>query len=359
MGIRRHFAVVALTTMAVAGMSWWRAIEAAPAAPPPVAPESLTETGLYETGRVGVIDGRNRPFSPQYPLWTDGATKRRWIRLPEGARIDTTDVNDWEIPVGTKVWKEFAFGGRKVETRFIWRTGDSAWVFASYAWNPEGTEARLAPADGAPRVAEVAPNRFHSIPAVDQCRACHGSDRPQLLGVNALQLSDDRDPNAPHAEALEPGMLTLRSLVAEGLLTPDRSALAADPPRIAARTPDERALLGYLAGNCGACHNRKSDLAPLGLLWRHSDVTTMGAEALIGLVSRRTKWQVPGVPDGESVAIDPRHPEQSAILRRMRSRGPASQMPPLGTVVADREAVELLTRWLASPGSLPSGERER
>lgn len=359
MGNRRHFAAVVALTIVVAGTSWRRAIEAAPAAHPLVAPESLADTGLYADGRVGVIATGNRAFSPQYPLWTDGATKRRWIRLPPGTRIDATDVNEWDMPVGTKVWKEFAFAGRAVETRFIWRASAAEWVFASYAWNAEGTEARLVPADGAPRVAEVAPNRFHSIPAVDQCRACHVSDRPQLLGVNALQLSDDRDPRAPHAEALEPGMLTLRTLIEQDLLTPDRSALVAEPPRIPARTPDERALLGYLAGNCGACHNRKSDLAPLGLLWKHSDMTTMGADALVGLVAKRTKWQVPGVPDGESVAIDPRHPEQSAILRRMRSRGPASQMPPIGTVVADRESVELLTRWLASQGALPSGEHER
>ena len=56
----------------------------------PVAPQLLSETGLYAGEGTARVDPRNRPFSPQYPLWSDGAGKRRWIRLPEGAAIDAT-----------------------------------------------------------------------------------------------------------------------------------------------------------------------------------------------------------------------------------------------------------------------------
>jgi hypothetical protein len=348
--------VFAAVGLCFGGALWRESLEAASQGP--AAPATLMETGLYAS--PGVVDSANRPFSPQYPLWTDGAMKRRWIRLPAESQVDVTDLHEWQFPTGTKVWKEFSFGGRKVETRFLWKTGDDAWVFASYVWNADGTEAMLAPADGLARVAEVAPNRFHNIPAVDQCRACHVSNRTELLGFNALQMSTDRDPNALHGEALEPGMMTLRTLVDEDLVAPKRPELVANPPRIAARNADERALLGYLAGNCGACHNRQSDLAPLGLHWKHVDMTTRGAEALIGPAAHRTKWQVPGVPDGESVVIDPSHPEQSALLRRMRSRSPASQMPPMGTAIQDREALVLVSRWLDSlRSSAASREHER
>ena len=140
------------------------------------------------------------------------------------------------------------------------------------------------------------------------------------------------------------------------MLAPARPELAANPPRITARTADERALLGYLAGNCGGCHNRQSDLAPLGLHWKHSDMTSRGADALLGLLAHRTKWQVPGVPEGESVVIDSTRPEESALLRRMRSRSPASQMPPMGTAVQDREAVGRSSAggWRASRPSAAS-----
>jgi len=349
MGNRRHFAVIVLVTaLAVAGTTWRRAVAASPGDPPPVAPDSLMDTGLYETGRPGVVAAGNRPFSPQYPLWTDGAGKARWIHLPPGQTIDATDVNEWDFPVGTKLWKEFAFGGRKAETRLLWKTAPGQWVFASYVWNAEGTAAVKAPDDGLPGAAEIAPGKFHNIPSVTQCRACHVSDRTQVLGFNALQLSTDRDPNAIHGEALLPGMTTVKTLNDEGLLQPARPELVSNPPRIAARSADERAVLGYLAGNCGACHNRKSDLAPLGLFWKHGEVVASGADTARAMLGHETKWQVPGVPEGESVLVDPVRPENSAMLRRMKSRFPASQMPPLGTVVRDREALAAVARWVES-----------
>lgn len=46
--------------------------------------------------------------------------------------------------------------------------------------------------------------------------------------------------------------------------------------------------------------------------------------------------------------INPGKPELSALIQRVRSRRPSSQMPPLGTVVQDRAAVELLTAWVKS-----------
>ena len=46
------------------------------------APQRLADTGLYQSGRPGVIDPRNRAFAPQYPLWSDGASKARWISSP-------------------------------------------------------------------------------------------------------------------------------------------------------------------------------------------------------------------------------------------------------------------------------------
>jgi hypothetical protein len=63
---------------------------------------------------------------------------------------------------------------------------------------------------------------------------------------------------------------------------------------------------------------------------------------------------VPGVAEGESVLIDPARLEKSAMLVRMRSRSPLSQMPPLGTVLRDTEAVERLAAWAAEVGSARS-----
>jgi hypothetical protein len=312
----------------------------------PVAPSLLSQTGLYEPGSREPATG-NRPFAPQYPLWSDGASKRRWVRLPEGATIDTTNVDGWEFPVGTRFWKEFQFGGRKVETRLLWRASAEGWVFASYAWNEEQTDAVLAPDAGVPDVVEVAPGRYHSIPSVADCRTCHDSARTEILGFDALQLSNDRDPNAPHAEALAADMVTLRTLVDEGRLRPSRPEWVTDPPRIAADDARTRAALGYLSANCGNCHNRQSSIASLGLNLKHS-LKAKGecTPALATSVNRTGHWLVPDAPEGESKIIHGGRPELSALVYRARSRRPSSQMPPLGTMVRDQEAVDLLTGWV-------------
>jgi len=319
----------------------------------PVAPQLLSQTGLYAGEGTRVVDHRNRPFAPQYPLWSDGAGKRRWVQLPQGATIDVTNADRWDFPVGTRFWKEFDFDGRKVETRFLWKVSETGWVFASYAWNDAQTDATLVPESGLSNVAAIGPGKQHSIPSVMECRACHDSARTEILGFSALQLSDDRDPNALHADTLSPDMVTLGRLIDERRLMPDRPEWKTTPPRIAASTPEARAALGYLSTNCGSCHNRESSLASLGLLLKH-EVRRGGTlvppapdctPALATTVGRKGHWVVPANPE-ESRLIHPGRPELSALVHRMRSRRPTSQMPPIGTVVQDRAAVDLLTAWV-------------
>jgi cytochrome c553 len=317
----------------------------------PAAPRCLSETGLYKAGSANVVDEHNRPFSPQYPLWTDGAAKSRWIYLPEGGSIDTTDPDRWVFPVGTRFWKEFRFQGRKVETRMIWRASPSKWVFASYQWNDAQTDATLVPADGLPGAAEVAPGRSHSIPGVADCAACHGSKQPGPLGFNALQLSDDRDPNAIHGEPLQPGMLTLARLNDARLLSPERHDLVTAPPRIHTGDPETRAILGYFSANCGHCHNRSGEIGADPPSLHYADLMGDGDAVVSRLSAYQTLWQIPGRAEGASVMLDRARPDLSAMLARMRSRRPSSQMPPLGTVLRDDDAIRAIERWMAAAGT--------
>lgn len=310
-------------------------------------PERLADTGLYLADRPGVVDPAHRAFAPQYALWSDNLAKSRWISLPPGSAIDASDPLDWRFPIGTRFWKEFAQGGRKVETRFIWRASESRWMFASYVWNEEGTEAVLAPEEGVPGVIEVAPGRRHTIPSRTDCTACHGTERP-TLGFNALQLSTDRDPYAIHGEPLEPGMLTLQTLVDEELLQPARTELVTSPPRIRTSSPVTRAVLGYMAANCGMCHNGTGEIAALGPVIRHRDLIEDGDAVARGLVLAPTRWRVPDAGEGASVLVHAGTPDLSAILVRMRSRSPSSQMPPLGTVLRDQQAIDLIARWITT-----------
>lgn len=76
------------------------------------------------------------------------ADKRRWLRLPAGTAIDASDPDAWQFPPGTRLWKEFAHAGRRVETRYIERRADGRWRYAAYVRSADGSDATLAPAAG-------------------------------------------------------------------------------------------------------------------------------------------------------------------------------------------------------------------
>lgn len=315
------------------------ALLAAPAAGQP--PPDLAATGLYSDFGARILAPGVEPFSPQYPLWSDGATKRRWILLPEGASIDASDPDAWAFPAGTRIWKEFAFA-RRIETRYMERTGSGEWLYATYRWNQAETEALLAPARGVKRAAESRPGVPYGLPSVADCRACHESGASAVLGFSALQLSSDRDPNAPHATPPEPGSLDLDELVQRGLVVGLPAPLAAHALTVAAPSPVARAALGYLHGNCAHCHNAESPIAGLGLSFAvRADGTP---EALATAVGRPSQYR----PSGSSIQwrIVPGAPEESLLVARVSSRQPPLQMPPHSTHLVDDEALALLARWI-------------
>lgn len=281
---------------------------------PAALPATLAATG---------IAGPNvRPFAPQYPLWSDGATKRRWIYLP--AAIEA----GWQLPVGTKLWKELSFGGRRTETRYMERTA-AGWRFATYAWPADGGDAALVAPRGAHTDVAIAEGHTHAIPSEADCRACHGNAASPVLGFTALQLSADRDPRAPHAEPRPIGALDLPALIAAGLVPAQDAA-----PRIVARTADERAALGYLAANCGGCHRADGPLASIGM--------DLAAEPIATTLARPSHF-VTAAATTRIVAGDP---DASVVVQRMQSRNPTTQMPPLGTQIVDAEATALVSRWI-------------
>jgi hypothetical protein len=300
-------------------------------------PQRLSETGLFIAGSTQVRT-EHLAFSPQYPLWSDGAIKRRWISLPPGTAIDATNPDAWEFPRGTKLWKEFAHG-RPVETRFIERLADGSWRYASYVWNAQGTDAELAPTRGMTTNAEG--KGRYDVPAEDDCRACHEGSAVPVLGFSTLQLSPDRDPLAPHAEVARAEHVDLRALVARGSLKNLPRTYIDHAPRIDAATPTARAAIGYLHGNCGHCHNDLGSLAPLELSLSQTQ-SMQSTATLRSLIGESSRFRSHGVDR----RVVPGSAAGSALVVRMRSRNPLSQMPPIGTTVIDTEALALIERWI-------------
>jgi len=303
-------------------------------------PATLAATGLYSDFAARVIAPDVLAFEPQYPLWTDGAAKSRWIRLPAGTWIDASDPDHFVFPVGTRLWKEFALE-RAVETRMTWLAEDG-WHFATYAWSADGKEARLAPAEGVKHAAESAPGVPYDIPSTVDCRACHDASAKHVLGFDALQLSEDRDPLAPHAHDPAEDAVSLRELAERGLVRGLPQQIIDTPPRIEAATPRERAALGYLSSNCGTCHTSEGQLASLELDLSYS--LARGSAALETTVERASRFRWPTDCDAQRIDLDA--PKASVLVRRMASRQPLAQMPPLGTRARDTEALQLVTDWI-------------
>jgi hypothetical protein len=296
------------------------------------APASLRDTGLYAEGLR--VRSDHLAFSPQYPLWSDGADKQRWIYLPPGTSIDASGA-DWRFPVGTRFWKQFSVAGRRIETRVIERD-DRGWNFRAYAWNAAGTEATLVPAAGAD---VPSPGGSYKIPAEADCRACHEGRPTPVLGFSLLQLSPDRDPGALRAGA--PGE-DLRTLAARGVLRGLPSSALARAPRIDAATATARAALGYLYANCGHCHNQGGPLAGLEMTLD----PTEGTAALLGSTFGRVSRFLPPGASGDPVRIVAGRPDLSVVVARMRARDPLMRMPPLGTSAVDTEGLAVIERWI-------------
>jgi hypothetical protein len=140
-------------------------------------------------------------------------------------------------------------------------------------------------------------------------------------------------------------MMTLATLVEEKRFEGASADIMARPPRIMTSNPRTRSVLGYLVANCGSCHNGRGEIAALGPVLRYDQLVKDADAVAATIVGQPTKWQVPGRNEG-SVLIDPSSADQSALLARLRSRSPSSQMPPLGTVVRDAEAVQAVTDWI-------------
>jgi mono/diheme cytochrome c family protein len=292
------------------------AAAAGPAGGTAALPERLHDTGLFAPGQPERLGAHVVAFEPQHTLWSDAAAKRRWIRLPPGTAIDARDPDRWRFPPGTRLWKEFSHAGR-VETRYIELGADGRWRFATYVWGADGRSARLAPARGVTLAVEGAPEGRYEVPARADCLACHGGARSPVLGFGALQLGPE-----------------LSAWVRNGRVRHAPAAWREHAPPMPGATEAERAARGYLHANCGHCHH-----APGGVP-----------------VPLRLAQDVAGNPAPA--------PEQlQAALRRIATRQPTQQMPPLGTRIPDPKGQALLRAWLAerplSSNPQPQPERPR
>jgi hypothetical protein len=300
-------------------------------------PCQLSLTGLYEADMATLAAGVHT-YTPTFHLWTDSAAKKRWIQLPEGTQIDTTDMDFWVFPPGTKLWKEFSRDDVRVETRLIEKQASGAWRAVAYQWREDQMEA-----DAVPNGLQNASGTPHDIPNGDDCMTCHSQQPDKALGFGAIQLSHEP------ADAADPLEWTLQTLIDDDLLTAPPAATFTVPG-----TPEEVAFFGYLHANCGHCHNptgTANDQTNLDMWLKVAD--------LDGPVTEFSVYQ--NLVDIDIVKTDGAHPAatkrvapgafaDSAVYQRFMDKTAEWTMPPLGTEDVDPTGQSVMEAWI---GSLP------
>jgi uncharacterized repeat protein (TIGR03806 family) len=309
--------------------------------------ERLSELGIFlgdvalQEPSAGVV-----PYEVLAPLWSDGASKLRFIWLPAGQKLGYGQ-DWWTVPAGTWLVKTFYFprdarepgrGRRLLETRVMaFEQGGVA--RATYVWNEAQTEAFASggqidlPVEWMD-LQGASHAQTHHVPGTSQCGWCHGaSDRSRGLGLRTWEMNVDRSFADGTTNQLE-------HLVAAGVLdqtdgVPER---VSDPY---GEGPLPERAITYLRANCASCHRREGYAKGSGVFFE-------SAEAIAATVCRSTKNV-----DGRDRVIVPGEPEASALVARMLSTDPYRHMPQGPIHIPDPDGIALLRAWIA--GLAPVG----
>ncbi len=277
----------------------------------------LSQTGCFANGEPhpGLV-----PYDVVVELWSDGAKKRRWIGLPDGATAAISATGAWDVPAGTIVMKEFALettpgdpaSRRPIETRLLVNDPVLGWSGFSYRWRADGSDADLEP-DAEDTVAwpmDDGTTHAHFYPSRTDCATCHDESYGPLLGLRASELARWFDYDGVIAD--QPSTLVALGVAPIGTAPPFAS------PHDPSQSWEARAR-GYMAANCAHCHNPE-----------HISVHDLRYATPLASTNL-----CPDIAVGDAA--------DSTVYQLVSSR---PGMPPLGTLAIDPLAVQILANWI-------------
>lgn len=314
-----------------------------PLAPPPGSlltdpfgpmPRYLRETGMYPVAPdLQAQPQVARPYDPRWPLLGNNSSKLRHVVLPRGESIDNRDSGAWRFPLGTLLFKTFAYADADlelspVETRVMRLDAQGEWEYFAYQWNEAADDAELlelrrpveveAPHQGGP---------MHTIPAEIECRQCHEASLDPVLGVSELQLSEARGPSGQSLLSEWSDAKILAEPVTqstEGISHPDQTT---------------RVVLGWMHGNCVHCHN--------GGDAENASFDLRAAVALDNTINQPTQSSA----SAAGIRIVPGRPDESVLFLAVSGEGDDPEqedMPPVGVDVRDALAIEHLRTFITN-----------
>ena len=294
--------------------------------------DDLVTNGLCVDNACSVIQPGVIAFEPRWHLWSDGETKRRWIKLPAGLSINTTNMDYWQFPVGTKVWKEFTLGTVRVETRYMVRTGpaNGDWQFVGYGWNATQSHAVAMP-NGAQNVNGTP----HDIPSTATCHGCHSNNVTPVLGFSAFQLD----------YSAAAGFMDLDDAIAAGKISQPPPGTSSPHLPLPGNATDQAAL-GYVHANCGHCHNSDSQLTNHPMF--RIETANIDTMAHTRLYQSAVNVVALHAFEGATLVAKSADPDHSVMIKRTTTTDLPHRMPALGIETVDPAGQQILRAWITA-----------
>ncbi|MFT3695618.1 MAG: PQQ-dependent sugar dehydrogenase [Kofleriaceae bacterium] len=309
-------------------------------------PALLSDTGCVDPNDPTKAADGLVPFEPSATLWSDGATKRRWLALPDDQTIAVGSDGDFTFPTGSVLMKEFSLNGQRIETRFFVRQNeDGHWAGYSYKWREDGTDADLVDAGGA---TEPVGMQTWTFPSRVQCGQCHTLAAGTTLGPELAQLNHT-------IEYPETGRTAnqLETLWSVGMLDHPSGVTTANTVSLAniadgTRSTEERAR-GYLHVNCSMCHRPDGPTyTPLDLRY-YTPLHDAGVCNVLPTITDLKQY----IPGGNAKIFAPGEPDQSVMWQRMNITDPSLRMPPIARSISDYNAVSVVGNWILGTTACP------
>ncbi|HVH47309.1 MAG TPA: PQQ-dependent sugar dehydrogenase, partial [Labilithrix sp.] len=304
-------------------------------------PALLSQTGCFDPNDAKTPVPALVPYEPSAELWSDGATKRRWLALPDTKQIALGDQGDLDLPVGSVLVKEFSIGTKRVETRFFVRQeADERWAGYTYVWKDDQTDATLLGTAGAQ--VDVG-GQIWNVPSRAQCHQCHTKVAGTTLGLELGQLNHAIVYPSTGITANQVFTLSQIGLLPQGLGPLPGLANIADTTR----SVEERAR-AYLHANCANCHRPDGPtFTPLDLRW-WTPLSQMGI-----CNAQPTIDDLEDLIPSEPRLLAPGAPERSVLYWRLFTTDARVRMPPVGRSLSHAAGAAAVSDWIKATTVCP------
>jgi uncharacterized repeat protein (TIGR03806 family) len=292
------------------------------------------------TPEVGVL-----PYKLESELFTDYASKKRFVWLPAGTKATFNGNNEiLELPTGAAIIKVFYYqktlpsGMQKImETRLMIKK-QTGWIFAEYVWNDAQTEAFLQPNGSNVSINfeenGVAKTANYRFPSNTECLICHKENStPYPIGIKPQNLNSLLNYGNGNENQLQ-------KWINVGYLEnnmPNNIVSTVDYKDTT--KPLDLRLRSYLDINCAHCHREGShcDYRPIRLGF--SETTSLSN---LGVCVDPQENIDPAL----TKIIVPSNKTRSVMYYRLNATNENVRMPLLGRSIVHEEGVALLEQYI-------------